>query len=156
MYCSSCGGSVATGLSYCNYCGAKLKAEGGESKRPEIRPESLLVMMTATFIFGLVAITMLMGMLKVILRLEVGAVLGIAFIPFLLLLLLEGLFIRLLLSRARGAEATGEELAPSKTRHTTRELSAAQPGGLAEAAPSVTEHTTRTFDPLYAKRKTES
>lgn len=156
MYCSSCGGSLAQGLSYCNYCGAKLNTEKPDApaKSPELRPESLLFLMTATFIFGLFVITMLMGMLKAILRLEVGMVLAIALLPFLLLLVLEGIFIRLLMRRTRVAEERDDDAAPTKG-HTTRELNAAQARVLSEPIPSVTDHTTRTFDPLYTERKSE-
>ncbi len=31
MYCSSCGVAVAQGLSYCNFCGAKLNRDNEES-----------------------------------------------------------------------------------------------------------------------------
>lgn len=156
MYCSSCGGALAQGLSYCNYCGAKLNTEkaDGKAQSSGLRPESLLFMMTATFIFGLVAITMLIGMLKVILRLDVGLVLAIASLPFLLMLLLEAIYIRLLLSRTRQREERGDVDAPLKG-HTTRELNAAQARVLPGPVPSVTDHTTRTFEPIYTERKSE-
>jgi len=44
MYCSSCGVAVAQGLSYCNYCGAKLNGAKGDNviKSSEVKPESLI------------------------------------------------------------------------------------------------------------------
>jgi hypothetical protein len=155
MYCSSCGVSLAQGLSYCNYCGAKLNAEKRDetTKSSELRPESLMMMMTATFIFGLVAITMLMGMLKAILRLEVEVVLAIALLPFLLLLLLEGIYIRLLLRRTRATEE--RDAATPLKGHTTKELNAAHARALSEPLQSVTDHTTRTFETIYTERKSE-
>ena len=44
MYCSSCGVAVAQGLSFCNYCGAKLGGARGDSamKSAEVKPELLV------------------------------------------------------------------------------------------------------------------
>ena len=152
MYCSSCGVAVAPGLSYCNYCGAKLSGEKSDSvsKSAEVRPEALVFAMMATFIFALAAITVLMGVMKVVLRLPVELVLAFSLLPFLVMLLLEGVFIRLLLRRNRSAKETGET-ALSKEQ-TTKELDASQVRVLPETVPSVTEHTTRTLEPVYNER----
>jgi hypothetical protein len=109
--------------------------------------------MVFTFVFGTVAITFLLGMLKVVIRLEDGLVLAFAFLGFLIMLTLEAVFIRLLLRRGRGAEAgdTGR-----LTAQTTRELNAGHAGVLPEPIPSVTEHTTRAFDPIHSERKPKS
>jgi hypothetical protein len=106
--------------------------------------------MVGLFVVGLAAITMLMGVMKVILGLPVDRVLGFALVPFLLLLLLEGIFVRLLLSRKRGPGETGE--AARLKGHATRELDAAQARPLPEPVGSVTEHTTRAFAPVYNER----
>jgi hypothetical protein len=148
MFCSSCGVSVTQGLRYCNYCGAKLTQEG---KPAEIRPESLIFGMLATFVFGMIAITLLMGMMKVVLGLPVERVLGFAALPFLLVLILEFVFIRLLLRQTRTRKETNEA-APSKGQ-ATNELDAADARALPEHMPSVTENTTRAFDPIYTERK---
>src|SRR5712671_2434165 len=152
MYCSSCGVAVAPGLSYCNYCGEELAGAKRNSpiKSPEVKPETLIASMVFTFVFGLVAITMLMGVLKVMLHLENGLILFLALLSFLVMLSLEGVFIRLLFRRRRDHEeaaATGR-----LTGQRTRELDAAQVRGLPEPMPSVTEHTTRAFDPVYTER----
>jgi hypothetical protein len=147
MYCSSCGVAVTPGVSYCNYCGAKLDRD----KASEVRPDWLVFMMTATFIFGLVAITMMMGVMKVILRLEGGFILGVAFLSFLTMLFLEGVFIRLLLSRKEASKESKAAL--SAKNHATNELDATQQRVLTEAQPSVTEHTTRAFEPTYEPRR---
>jgi len=76
MYCSSCGGAVARGLSYCNKCGAKLSANESVEKAPGLKPDFLVFSIMATFIFGTAVITMLMGVMRVILGLPVEAVLG--------------------------------------------------------------------------------
>lgn len=93
MYCSTCGVAVAQGLSYCNYCGAKLSTKGDSViNSPEVKPELLVSAISVLFIFGLVAIIMLMGIMKEVLDLPVERILAISLLPFLLLLLLEGLF----------------------------------------------------------------
>jgi hypothetical protein len=152
MYCSSCGVAVTTGLSYCNYCGEKLS--GGKSvsitKSPEVKPESLLGAMVFTFVFGLGAITVLMGVMKAVLHLELGQILAFTLLSFLIMLSLEGVFIRLLLRRKRGAEEAGDTVL-SKGQ-ATRALDAAQARVLPEPMSSVTEHTTRAFDPIYSER----
>jgi hypothetical protein len=151
MYCSSCGVAVSQGLSYCNYCGAKLSAAGDNGpKSSEVRPESLVFAMMAIFIFGLAAITVLMGVMKAVLGLPVERVLAFSLLPFLIMLLLEGVFIRLLLRRKRGAEKAGDTVVLKGPA--TKELDAAQARVLPEHVPSVTEHTTRAFDQVYNER----
>jgi uncharacterized protein (DUF983 family) len=150
MYCSSCGAAAAQGLSYCNHCGAKLNRAESAPKSAEVRPEALVVWMVATFVFGLAAITMLMGMMKVVLGLRVEPVLALSLIPFLLLLIIEGVFIRLLFRRTQPGEISGTTLSREQV---TNELDAAQPRVLPEARPSITEHTTRAFDSIYTERK---
>jgi hypothetical protein len=105
--------------------------------------------MVFTFVFGTVAITFLLGMLKVVIRLEDGLVLAFALLSFLILLTLEGVFIRLLLRHKQSAEA-GDTA--RLTAQTTRELNSGHAGALPEPVPSVTEHTTRAFDSSYAER----
>jgi hypothetical protein len=152
MYCSSCGVAVAQGLSYCNYCGAKLSGAKDDNliKSPEVRPELLVSAMAGVFILGLIAITMLMGVMKAVLNLYVGQILAFTMLSFLIMLFLEGVFIRLLFRRRRG---TGEADDTVQLKgQATKELDAAQMGVLPEHVPSVTEHTTRAFDPIYNER----
>jgi hypothetical protein len=152
MYCSSCGVVVTPGLSYCNYCGEKLSGAKSDSdiKSPEVRPGTLVGAMVFTFVFGLGAITILTGMMKAVLRLEVGLILAFTLLSFLIMLSLEGVFIRLLFSRKRGAEEARDTV--QLKGQATRELDAAQGRALPEPMPSVTEHTTRAFDPIYTKQ----
>ena len=109
MYCSSCGVVVAQGLSYCNYCGAKLSGVKGDSiiKSPEVKPESLVWGMVAVLVFGFVAIVFLMMAMKMV-GLNVGQILAFMILSFLIMLLVEGVFIWQLLRRKRGAEETGD------------------------------------------------
>jgi hypothetical protein len=152
MYCSSCGVAVTQGLSYCNYCGEKLGGSRSNSinKSPEVKPETLIAAMVFAFVFGLGAITMLMGMMKAILRLETGLILFFALLSFLVMLSLEAVFIRLLFRRRRGDDRAGDTA--TLNGPATRELDTTQVRGLPEPMPSVTEHTTRAFDPSYLER----
>ena len=152
MYCSSCGASVVQGLSYCNFCGAKLSGEKGESriKSSEVRPASLVFGMVAVLVFGFVGITFLMMTMKMV-GLNVGQILAFTILSFLILLLVEGVFIGQLLRRKRGTEETDDSALSKK--QDTKELEATQAQMLPAAMPSVTEHTTRSFEPAYRERK---
>ena len=153
MYCSSCGVAVAQGLSYCNYCGAKLNGEKGDSliKTTELRAESLIISaMVGLFVLGLLAITVLMGVMKAVLNLNVGQIFAFTLLSFLIMLLIEGVLIWRLSSHRRGAKEAGES-ALSKGQ-ATKELDAAQARALPEPVPSVTEHTTRAFEPVSNER----
>jgi hypothetical protein len=152
MYCSTCGVVVTPGLSYCNYCGARLSGakEDGAGKLPDVKPELLVSAIAGLFILGLVAIIMLMGTMRVVLGLPVEQVLGFSLLPFLILLFIEGLFIRLLLRSKRGP-AKPRDTVLSK-ENTTNELDATQARYLPEHNSSVTEHTTRAFDPIHTNR----
>ena len=149
MYCSSCGVAVTQGLTYCNRCGAKLNRSEGASKSSEVKPELLVSAMVATFILGLFGITALMGVMKVILQAYTGQIFGFALITFLVMMLLEGVFISLLLRRRRGVENADDA---GQLPRATKELDAAQAQFLPESRASVTEHTTRAFDPSYSER----
>jgi len=152
MYCSSCGVAVAQGLSYCNYCGAKLNGVRGDSvvKSSEVKPEMLVSAMVAVFFLGLGTISVLMGVMKAVLNLNLGLITAFILLSFLIMLSIEGVFIRLLLRRKRGLEEAGDTALLKG--QATRELDAAQARALPEPMPSVTEHTTRAFEPVYNER----
>ena len=152
MYCRSCGISVVQGLSYCNHCGAKLTGERGIGKSSEVKPESLIWAMVAALVFGFVAIVFLMMAMKMV-GLNVGQILAFTILSFLLMLLVEGVFIWQLLRRKRSDEETGD--AALLKQQATKELYVAQARVLPEHMPSVTEHTTRTFEPIYSERKSK-
>ena len=139
MYCSTCGVAVAQGLRHCKNCGAKLYQN--EDVEVSAEREALLVRaMVLTFVFGLMLITIFMGVMKAVLDLQVGQILGILIVPFLMMFILEGVFIKQLLFSHKKSAA---------------ELNPAQTQALPEATPmpSVTEHTTRAFEPVYQDRK---
>jgi hypothetical protein len=152
MYCSSCGVAVAQGLTYCNYCGAKVSGAKGDSvnESPAVKPEMLVAAMVFVFVLGLAAITMLMGMMKAVLGFNVGLIIAFTLLSFLIMLSIEGVIIRLLLRRKRGTEEAGDTV--ELKGQATNELDAAQARVLPEPVPSVTEHTTRAFEPVYNER----
>ena len=152
MYCSSCGVAVAQGLTYCNYCGAKVSGAKGDSvhESSAVKPEMLVAAMVFVFVLGLAAITMLMGMMKAVLHLNVGVILAFTLLSFLIMLSIEGVIIRLLLRRKRGTEEAGDTV--QLKGQATNELDAAHARALPEPLPSVTEHTTRAFEPVYNER----
>jgi uncharacterized protein (DUF983 family) len=155
MYCSSCGVAVAQGLSYCNYCGAKLGAANGDNAADSsgVKPGLLVAAMVGLFILGLTAIAVLIGMLKAVVGFDLPILLAITLFSFVLMLVIEGILIGLLLKGRRGAKEAGD--GARLKEQTTKELGEAQALGLAEPVPSVTEHTTRAFDTIYSERKSK-
>ena len=150
MYCSTCGVAVAQGLSYCNYCGASLSPEKSSSvsKSAVVKPDLLVSAMVAVFVLGLAAITVFMGVMKTALNLDIGQILALTMLSFLIMLLLEGVFVYLLLSRKRGTREPDRLL----KERATNELDAAQVRALPEPMQSVTEQTTRTLAPKYTEQ----
>ena len=154
MYCSTCGVAVAENLSYCNHCGNRIIASSTRDKvasSRDVKPELLVSAMAGTFILGLVAIALLLGVMKTALGLELGQILAFAALSFLIMICLEGAFLRLLFRRDRRAEERGRtELAPGQI---TKDLGAPQVQALREPLSSVTDQTTRAFEPSYTDRK---
>lgn len=152
MYCSTCGVAVAESLSYCNHCGARIITSNSDSidTSREVRPGLLVSAMAGTFILGLIAITALLGVLKSVLGLASGQILGFAALCFFILISLEVVYLVLLFRRNRGAEK--RDTTASLPGHTTKELAAPQVHALREPLASVTEQTTRAFEPIYTDR----
>lgn len=153
MYCRACGVAVNQGSSYCNYCGENLSGANTETtaKSTEVRPGSLIGAMVFTFVFGLGAIAILLGMMKAVLRLDTGQVLAFAFLSFLIMISLEAIFTLLLFRRRQGIAQTTDALRAKD--QATRELdAAAQARVLSGPTSSVTENTTRAFEPIYRER----
>lgn len=152
MYCSSCGGVVTEGLTYCKHCGAKQNEAKGESRArsTELSPNLLVPAMVFAFVLGTFSITLLMLVMKK-LDFNEGMINGIVMMTFLMMLILEGTFIWLLISRRRGQQSLGER--EQSREHTTKELDAVHVRALPEPIPSVTEHTTRTLEPTLSDRR---
>ncbi len=151
MYCSNCGVAVSESLSYCNYCGARIIASNDDrlATSHTVKPELLVAAMFATFVLGLIAITALLGVLKSVLGLPSGQIFGFAVFSFLIMIVLEGVFMLLLFRRNRSTEeATRKELPTTPTK----ELAERKVQALREPLSSVTDHTTRAFEPIYTDR----
>jgi hypothetical protein len=82
--------------------------------------------------------------------LNVAQILAFMILSFLIMLLVEGVFIWQLSRRKRGTEEKGDTALSN-----TKELDAAPALVLPEHVPSVTEHTTRAFEPIYSERKSK-
>ena len=152
MYCSTCGVAVTESLNYCNYCGARIITSSSDkvATSRNVKPEMLVAAMVGTFVFGLIAITTLLGVMKSVLGLEAGQILGFAVLSFSIMLFLEGVFLVLLFRRNRGVEERVRK--ESLAGHTTKELGAPQLQALREPLSSVTDETTRAFEPIYTNR----
>jgi len=146
MYCSSCGSAVPNQLTFCNKCGAKLI-----NAVPSPRPESLIWAICALFIMGTGVIIGLMAVMKEVVKLNEGVILGIVTVCFGMMLVLVGILSWLLISSARSARASSPERHLEERR--TNELNEAPARMLQEPLVSVTEHTTRAFEPVYHDRK---
>ena len=153
MYCSTCGVAIAPGLSYCNYCGAKLGAAklDDEHTEPQVKPELLVSAMVAVFVLGIAAITVLMGVMKTVLDPPAEAVFVVVLLCFLLMFFLEAVFLRLLFRRNRATKKAGSNTL--SRGQATKELEAPSPRVLSEPISSVTDHTTRAFDPILTERQ---
>lgn len=156
MYCPTCGVAVPETLSYCNHCGAKLIASTDNRivTTREVKPDFLVSSMVNTFVFGLLAIAVLLGVMKSVLALDVGQILFFAALSFLVMLILEGVFVLLLFRRNHGDEKRARtEALPGQT---TKELGGPQAQALREPLSSVTDNTTRAFEPIYTDRNKAS
>ena len=155
MYCPSCSMPVTRTLSYCNYCGARINTPNivRVAASGDVKPGLVVSAMVTTFVFGLLAIAVLLGVMKTALGLELGQILGFAVLSFLILILLESAFVMLLFRRNRGTqEQTKTEVLAG---HTTKELGEPSVQALREPLSSVTDETTRAFDPVYVNRPKE-
>ena len=153
MYCSSCGVATAPNLTYCNHCGAKLNTEKDQSlvKTAELRQESMIMSaMVGLFVLGLIAISVLLGVMKSVLHFDFGPLVGFAFLSFLILISLEGVLISRLFRRQAGRGKSDE--AALSAAHIAKQLEN-ESRGLGEPVSSITDHTTRTLDPIYSERK---
>ena len=150
MYCSSCGVAVAQNLTYCNNCGAKLTSDRNSIRATELRAEwAVMSSMAALFVCGLVAMSVLLGVMKAVLRFEAGQLMAFAFLSFLILIGLEIVYISRLFKFRRDSESSPDKQRPTSI---TKELEA-KSRGFGEPVASVTDQTTRTLDPIYSERE---
>ncbi|HKP12981.1 MAG TPA: hypothetical protein VJZ91_12750 [Blastocatellia bacterium] len=145
MYCPSCGLLQASGLSYCKQCGAELNGKERDVTLTSARSSAFFAAaMVGTFVFGLAAIAGLIAVMKAC-NFNDGLINSFAAMAFLLMVILEAIFTRMLFGSARGRREAGER--GQAKRPTTNELYDSQPQALPSPVMSVTEHTTRTLEP---------
>jgi hypothetical protein len=152
MFCSSCGSAVPPGLSYCNRCGADLRAKEQDlTKSSGAARDSLVWALVAVTTVGLGAVIALMVIMKEILHFNTGLIMGFSLLTFMSFLSVDAVLIWKLL-REKGPNADD---VPQLQQSAIRELGPAQARTLTEPRPSVTDHTTRTLAPAE-KRETAS
>ncbi|HXI25347.1 MAG TPA: hypothetical protein VNG71_15895 [Pyrinomonadaceae bacterium] len=123
---------------------------GDEHRPAEPKPENIMIMMVMMFVFGMVATSILLATLKGVLHFEFGPLMAITMLSFLIMIVMEGVFIRLLFrgrTRDKDKDATLISAQPTIKELEAQSQFPLQPVG------SVTEHTTRAFDPVYSERK---
>ncbi len=145
MYCSACGSVVKPNLTFCNRCGAKLKNLKSEevSKSDEAPAEALVWAIVAVFSVGLGATIGLMAVMKQVLHFNNGLISAFAGVSFLVMLIVEIVFISMLLRKRRPPVA--EDDIERLRDQVIAELSAAPVRLPGDPAVSVTEHTTHSF-----------
>jgi uncharacterized paraquat-inducible protein A len=155
MYCSSCGGAIARGLSYCSHCGARLGGAKDEvaTTATELFPDSLIWAIVSVFVVGLGTTIGLMALMKDLLDFSKSLIVTFTLLCFVLMFAIEGVLIWMLLSRRSNEKKTSDS--GQLKEQTTKELDAAQARALPEPVPSVTEQTTRPFEPIYRERQSE-
>jgi hypothetical protein len=138
MYCSKCGSEVSSNTTYCNRCGAMLSWVNA------VKPETLIAMMAAVFVFGLGAIILLLMALKMVFPEpgNIGLIIFFTLLSFLMMLGVESVFVWMLLRRKKNDKAAAKELNEAKARL------------LPEPLLSVTEHTTRSLETVDRERQT--
>jgi hypothetical protein len=151
MYCSSCGSAIPPNLSYCKICGTKLTVATADL--PEVTansfPDSVIAGMVATLVFGTGVVMGLMAVMSKV-GFELGLIIGVSMLIFILMFVIEALLIYLALSARRDARKRQKLI-----EQTTREIEEGQARLLSEPMASVTENTTRGFKPVYVDRKSE-
>jgi len=141
--------AIAKGVSFCNYCGARLSSTDSELEFRGVRPGLLVSAMAGIFVLGLPSIVFLIFMLNAV-RLDPQQSMAFAWVSLLLLVALEVVFLMLLLrQRSRKDETLQRD---QFTGSQTNELEMKHPAVLAEPLASVTEHTTRAFDSVPRER----
>lgn len=161
MYCPSCGAEIATGLSFCNRCGANLTPT--ETTISVNRPQGLLIiialgiiMLTGITIGGIaVVFAALMEFFKM--GFPFPGIMTLAFLAILTIFGSVWVLSRLLSRVLNLYVEPGKSVEEIKKEKQTRKLAAKHSPELTTAPiqplRSVTENTTRTLDPVYREQE---
>lgn len=159
MFCSSCGKSVNPGLSYCNYCGARVagKADEGPGQMPESSFNLLVGSLIGVPIAGLGIIIGLLTVMKRELGFGEEFIGFIIFMSFVLLLIAELGLIWLLRHHTKMSKRSDESHKPTMPPTpdvVIKGLPEGQMQPIYQPGQSVTEHTTRTLDAVPREPRT--
>lgn len=145
MYCPSCGKALSRQMKYCNFCGAQLPGakEMEIANASEKRLDEYLDGLFWITVFGLGLILGGMVLIKEVLQLSRGFLIGYLVLSTLAFLVNFGLSLWQVFRMTRESKAA--RLAYSELD--TNKLPPAAHAGALEAAPSVTEDPTRAFEP---------
>lgn len=164
MYCPSCGTELTQEMSYCNRCGASLKAVANQADAPVSRVNSTgaawAISIAVAFItlggFGLIFGLVMAMVSRGVHVTEESMILIIT--ALLVILVVDWLLIRQLPRLLGLFQYKTEKEEPKKPELKKLELSGKSKPQIAapfEPASSVTDHTTRTFEPIYRERDTK-
>jgi zinc-ribbon domain len=152
MYCPSCGTALSQKMKYCNRCGTQLVATGeaDEIAPADKRLDQYLDGLFWITVFGLALILGGMALIKEVLHLNDGVVIGYAIFSSMVFLINFGLSLREVFRINRNRR---EIKGPLQTAQLdTNELGPATERVTLEAAPSVTENTTSRLEPVSKDR----
>ena len=165
MYCPSCGTEILQEMSYCNRCGASLKAVVSQA---EDAPVSRVSATGAAWAISAAVAFITLGGFALIFAMVMALVTrGIPFtdgptamivFALLVILVVDWLLIRQLPRLLGLFQFKSEKEQPKKTERKKQELSGRPRPQIAapfEPVSSVTDHTTRTFEPVYRERDTQ-
>lgn len=147
MYCSSCAKEVGANLTYCNHCGHRLSEARVDNSTSEINTGFLVSAMIGLFVFGLLAIGVLVSAMKRV-DFDISFISAITIFSLVMMLMIEGLLAWMLL---KGKKVEKQISIPNElSEQSVKEIYPAPARGLSEPTfqpiPTVTEHTTRSLD----------
>ena len=162
MYCPSCGTELTQEMSYCNRCGASLKAVTNQQDAPVSKVSSTgaaWAISAAVAFITLGGFALMFSLVMTIIsrgRELNDHVTAMIIASLAVILIVDWLLIRQLPRLLNLAQARSEK--DETQKHKTLELGVKSRPQIApsrEPVSSVTDHTTRTFEPVYRERDTQ-
>ena len=150
MYCHACGIALSQPTKYCNRCGVQLITQDptGEVKRTEKRLDEYLDGLFWITVFG---VALIFGGMVVMKKVGLHDLFIFAYLLISSTAFLINFVINFMAARRIGLKSRdlpgADERQTGQLRPATHEV--------LPPVTSVTEHTTRSFEPVYAKRKTD-
>lgn len=156
MYCPSCGLELTTELSYCNRCGANLKATTQAGVPPAKLTGAAWAISAAVALITLGGFGMVFGLVRALITRGINLNEGgmvLIFVTLLIILAIAWMLVKQLsrvIDISQPAGAATPPTAQKLSHQSTPQIAAPQ-----EPVSSVTDHTTRTFEPIH-RRETPS